>query len=99
MENEKMYLVSEENHGDLAITKTYEAAIYFLLEENWINDNYPYYPETGDSIPLKDYCLSLGYSGIEEYLLCNEDNFNDIFCDEFCIEELNNISTDTWRIG
>lgn len=31
-----IYIVSEDNHGDLAITLSYEAAINFLLSEGWI---------------------------------------------------------------
>lgn len=31
-----IYIVSEDNHGDLAITLSYDAAINFLLSEGWI---------------------------------------------------------------
>ena len=31
-----IYIVSEDNHGDLAITLSYEAAINFLIGDGWI---------------------------------------------------------------
>lgn len=31
-----IYIVSEDNHGDLAITLSYEAAINFLIKEGWL---------------------------------------------------------------
>jgi len=31
-----IYIVSDENHGNLAITLSYEAAINFLIKEGWI---------------------------------------------------------------
>ena len=31
-----IYIVSEDNHGDLAITLSYEAAINFLIGEGWL---------------------------------------------------------------
>lgn len=32
-----IYIVSEDNHGDLAITLSYEAAINFLIKEGWLS--------------------------------------------------------------
>lgn len=32
-----IYIVSEDNHGDLAITLSYEAAINFLIGEGWLD--------------------------------------------------------------
>lgn len=32
-----IYIVSEDNHGDLAITLSYEAAINFLIREGWLD--------------------------------------------------------------
>lgn len=31
-----IYIVSEDNHGDLAIALSYEAAITFLIVEGWL---------------------------------------------------------------
>ena len=99
MDDDRLYLISEECHGYLAITKTYKSAIYFLLDNNWIDNYYVYYNGiTGESLYLKEYALSLGYQNIEDFLLCSEDKFNEIFVDQFYIKELNQTSTDTWRI-
>ena len=32
-----LYIVSEDNHGDLAITMSYEDAINFLIKNGWIS--------------------------------------------------------------
>ena len=32
-----IYIVSEDNHGDLAITLSYEAAINFLINDGWLD--------------------------------------------------------------
>ena len=32
-----IYIVSEDNHGDLAVTLSYEDAINFLLIDKWIS--------------------------------------------------------------
>ena len=32
-----IYIVSEDNHGDLAITLSYEAAINFLIGDGWLS--------------------------------------------------------------
>lgn len=33
-----IYIVSEDNHGDLAITLSYQDAINFLLGDRWISE-------------------------------------------------------------
>lgn len=39
-----IYIVSEDNHGDLAITLSYEAAINFLTIEGWLpKEDGPYF--------------------------------------------------------
>lgn len=39
-----IYIVSEDNHGDLAITLSYEAAINFLTSEGWLpKEDGPYF--------------------------------------------------------
>lgn len=39
-----IYIVSEDNHGDLAITLSYEAAINFLINDGWLSkSDGPYY--------------------------------------------------------
>ncbi len=99
MDDDRLYLVSKDEHGYLAITKTYKSAIYFLLDNKWIGNYYHYYNDiTGEELYLKDYALSLGYQDIEDFLLCSEDKFNEIFADTFHIQILNQTSTDTWRI-
>lgn len=39
-----IYIVSEDNHGDLAITLSYEAAINFLTCDGWLpKEDGPYF--------------------------------------------------------
>ncbi len=43
----KIYVVSEENHPDVAVTGTFENAIKFLIEDEWLNEYTEYYIGTG----------------------------------------------------
>ena len=93
----KLYLISADDCGYLAITNTYESAINYLLKHNYIYNDYDYYDSvTDENIPLKKYALSLGYRNLQHFLLCNEDKFNDIFIDQFSIEWFKQSDANTW---
>jgi hypothetical protein len=57
-----IYIVSEDNHGYLAITFSYEAAIDFLIKDNWL--------------PKEDEALfkSLYSEELEKYIIDNEED-------------------------
>ena len=35
-----IYLIEEENHGMIGVAKDYQSAIDFLVNENWLDENF-----------------------------------------------------------
>ena len=80
-----LYIVSEDNHGDIAITDSYEKAIDFLFDDDWV--------EIPDSTTKEEYRTYLKSLSREE--------FNTKFRDEdyyyFFIQEFTS-ENGIWRV-
>lgn len=84
-----LYRVWEESHGDLALTTSYESAIDYLIQWNWISPKDWIHLED-DPCQLQDYV-----NKIEPNLLISDylkkigiDEFNDLFLDAIGIETI-----------
>ena len=49
-----LYLITEENHGEIAITETFDKAIDFLFKDNWINE-YQLTKATAKDMTLEEF--------------------------------------------
>lgn len=81
----KVVVVYEDNHGMLVIAKDYNAALRFLLTENWIND----YTEVVDEDD--EYCYieeRLGKNWRETLLTFDINTFNNTMYNTFRLEEM-----------
>ena len=86
-----VYRISEDNHGDLAITKTFEQAIEFLINENWINeDTEIYLPSYDTDINLYEYVNNIDQDlSVYDWLNnITRDDFNRFFDGQIFIEKL-----------
>lgn len=87
-----LYRVSEDCHGDLAITETLEQAIDFLINGSWI-DKYTeiYLPAYETEISLYEYVNNIDENlSVFEWLKeLTRDEFNTFFDGQFYIETLN----------
>lgn len=61
-----LYIVWEDNHGDIAITNSYEKAIDFLFDDDWIN-----VPTNTTEEEYRTYLKNLTYKEFNEKI-CNE---------------------------
>ena len=73
-----IYIVSEDNHGDLAITLSYQDAINFLLGDRWISEE------------IANFVLNMSCAEFNEYMEKSEDTFLSISISEIP-ESRNNI--------
>lgn len=59
----KFYVVSEENHPDIAITETFENAIKFLFEEGWLDE----YTECYIGVGCYSVWIALGFNNASDF--------------------------------
>lgn len=60
----KIYVVSEENHSDIAVTETFENAIKFLFEQDWFNGYTEY---CGENYFYYSIYLVLGFDNVNDF--------------------------------
>lgn len=84
----KVYIIHEDNNGVIGVADSYESAVQFLVDKEWMTGNF----EIWDS--EKDYSRPLYTLEIkpEEVKTWNISKFNDFFNGDFEIEETNLIT-------
>lgn len=70
------YIIWEDNHGNIAITDSYDKAIDFLLDDEWIS-----VPANTTQKWYKDYLKSLTYEEFNDKMY-NEMNYSYIVIQE-----------------
>lgn len=84
----KVYIIHEDNHGVLGVADSYESAIQFLIDDEWITEDFEIWNREKDySRPL--YALEIKPEEIKTW---NISKFNDFFSGDFYIEETNLIT-------
>ena len=84
-----IYIIHEDNHGVLGVADSYESAVQFLIDNEWLTENFEILDrEEHYSRPL--YALEIKPEEIKAW---NIDKFNDFFDGDFYIEE-DNLITD-----
>lgn len=84
----KVYIVHEDNHGVIGVADSYESAVQFLVDEEWITEEFEIWDREEDcSRPL--YALEIKPEEIKAW---NISKFNDFFNGDFYIEETNLIT-------
>ena len=84
-----IYIIHEDNHGVLGVADSYESAVQFLIDNEWLTEDFEIWNRKKDySRPL--YALEIKPEEIKTW---NIDKFNDFFDGDFYIEE-DNLITD-----
>ena len=95
----KVFVICEENHGDIGIATTMKAAFQFLIDTAWLDWGFEMWDKTTDSwYTVHDIFVSKGIEETRENLLAwcleNQENY-DIwdgafyFHEEYIVEEEN----------
>lgn len=82
----KVILVNEDNHGTIAVTTDYAAALRFLINGNWIHDNAEVWDERLNYwVKLKD---QLGEDWFDDMCRWTINEFNDYWDGSYYLEEV-----------
>ena len=83
-----VYLIEEDNHGNIGVAKDYESAIDFLIDTDWLDEGYEVY--CGDYDKTKSIKKDLGENWQDVIKSWGEEKFNQYFegCFYLNIEEL-----------
>ena len=85
----KVYIIHEDNHGVIGVADSYESAVQFLIDKEWITENYEILNESDDEYhPLNE--LGIALADIKEEW--DIDIFNDAFYCCLYIEKTNLIT-------
>ena len=85
-----IYIIHEDNHGVLGVADSYESAVQFLIDNEWLTENFEildreeYYSRSRYALEIKP----------EEIMTWNINKFYDVFDGDFYIEE-DNLITNT----
>lgn len=83
-----IYIIYEDNYGVLGVADSYESAVQFLIDNEWLTEDFEILDrEEYYSRPL--YALEIKPEEIKAW---NIDKFNDFFDGNFYIEEANLIT-------
>ena len=83
-----IYIIHEDNHGVLGVADSYESAVQFLIDDEWLTEDFEIWNRERDySRPL--YALEIKPEEIKAW---NINKFNDFFDGDFYIEEANLIT-------
>ena len=84
----KVYVIHEDNHGVIGVADSYESAIQFLIDDEWLTEDFEIWNAE------KDYSRPLYTLGIklEEIKAWSISKFNDFFNGDFYIGETNLIT-------
>lgn len=82
-----VYLIEEDNHGNIGIAKDYSSAIDFLINSNWLDGNCELYEGDGTYKTVEE---DLGKEWKEKILSWDTETFNNYFegCFYLTIEEV-----------
>ena len=84
-----IYIIHEDNHGVLGVADSYESAVQFLIDNEWLTEDFEIWnSEEYYSRPL--YALEIKPEEIKAW---NINKFNDFFDGDFYIEEDNLITS------
>lgn len=81
----KIYIIHEDNHGVIGVADSYESAVQFLVDEEWMTGNF----EIWNREERKYHTLVINPEEIKAW---GRDKFNDFFKDAFWIEKTNLIT-------
>lgn len=81
----KVYIIHEDSHGVLGVADSYESAVQFLIDEEWMPKEFEIWDE-------KEFCYRTILINFEEIKTWRRDKFNDFFFGTFEIEETNLIT-------
>ena len=85
----EVYIIHEDNHGVLGVADSYESAVQFRIDNEWLTEDFEILDrEEYYSRPL--YALEIKPEEIKAW---NINKFNDFFDGDFYIEE-DNLITD-----
>ena len=80
----KVIIIQEDNHGLIGIAKNYISAIDFLVNENWIDENYEVWVDELDEDYIKQSIKdNLGENWKEIVSTWNTEKFNNFFDGSF----------------
>lgn len=71
-----VYLIEEDNHGNIGVAKDYSSAIDFLINNNWLDENYELYEGDGTYKTIKE---DLGEKWKKVILSWDTEIFNNYF--------------------
>lgn len=84
----KIYIIHEDNDGVIGVADSYESAVQFLIDKEWLTEDFEIWNREKDySRPL--YALEIKPEEIKTW---NISKFNDFFNGDFEIEETNLIT-------
>ena len=83
-----VYIIEEDNHGNIGVAKNYSSAIDFLVNEHWLDENFELYDS--DDSNVKTIKEDLGEEWKETILSWDTETFNKYFdcCFYLTIEEV-----------
>lgn len=76
----EVYIIHEDNNGVIGVADSYESAVQFLVDKEWMTGNF----EIWDSEKRKYNTLVINPEEIKAW---GRDKFNDFFEDIFLIEK------------
>ena len=85
-----IYIIHEDNHGVLGVADSYESAVQFLIDDEWLTEDF-------EILDREEYCSRPLYAleiKPEEIKAWNINKFNDFFDGDFYIEEDNLITNE-----
>ena len=82
-----VYLIEEDNHGNIGIAKDYSSAIDFLIDSDWLDESCELYEGNGTYKTVEE---DLGKEWKEKILSWDTETFNNYFegCFYLTIEEV-----------
>ena len=77
-----VYLIEEENHGMISVAKDYPSAVQFLIDSDWLSENYEVWVDNEDYLTqtIKE---KLGENWSEVILTWDTEQFNNFFDGSF----------------
>ena len=87
MKKETVILIIEENHGIIGIAKSFNSAIDFLYDNNWMTPETELYNPFDDTAESDWVCFEKYNLTKEDLKKCGLEIFNDLFDSVFFLDE------------
>ena len=87
MKKETVILIIEENHGIIGIAKSFNSAIDFLYDNNWMTPETELYNPFDDTAESDWVCFEKYNLTKEDLKKCGLEIFNDLFDSVFYLDE------------